>query len=103
MRGLGAELQIDLGEVVLRIEADLRRQAGIAGIEDAVELLLGAVRVIAQRLHLVAGFRPGALQVDALFTQQFLGVADDADFVPLVEHADEMVRQAGFAQRSGKL
>jgi hypothetical protein len=39
---------IDLGEVVLRIEAELRRQAGIAGVEDAVEFLLGAARVVAQ-------------------------------------------------------
>jgi hypothetical protein len=41
-------LQIDLGEIFLRIESQLRRQAGIGEVEDAVEFLLGAARVVAQ-------------------------------------------------------
>jgi hypothetical protein len=43
-----AHLQIDLGEIFLRIESQLRRQAGIGDVENAVEFLLGTIRVVAQ-------------------------------------------------------
>jgi hypothetical protein len=93
-----ADLQVDLGEIVLRIESQLRRQAGIGDVEDAVEFLLGAIRVVAQRLHLVAGFGPGTLQIDPLFTQHALGVAGDADFVPVVQGTDKVIRHAASTQ-----
>ncbi len=89
---------INLGEIVLRIEGQLRRQAGIGDVEDAVEFLLGATRVVAHGLHLVAGLGPGTLQVDTLLTQHALGVAGDADFVPLVQRTDEVIRHAAGTQ-----
>ena len=69
-------------------------------VEDAVEFLLGAARVVAQGLHLVAGFRPGALQVDARFAQQLLAlrmmrISSHA----CSAHADEVVKRNRLAQR----
>jgi hypothetical protein len=65
-----------------KLSAD--RQARVAGIEDAVVLLLGTFRVVAQPLQLEAGFRPGALQIDALFTPAAVAAAnlhDGAEFL----------------------
>ena len=97
-RGLAAEFAVNLREIVLRIKGQLRRQAGIGDVEDAVEFLLGATRVVAHGLHLVAGLGPGTLQVDTLLTQHALGVTGDADFVPLVHRTDEVVRHATGTQ-----
>ena len=93
-----ADLRVNLSEILLRIEGQLRRQAGIGDVEDAVEFLLGAARVVAHGLHLVAGLGPGTLQVNALFTQHALGVAGDADFVPFVHGAHEVVRHTAGTQ-----
>ena len=40
-------------------------QARIALIEDAVELLLRALGMIAQALHLIRRLGPGAMELDA--------------------------------------
>jgi hypothetical protein len=43
----------------------VRVQPGIARVEDTVVFLLGALRVIAQALHVVRSLGPRAVKLDA--------------------------------------
>ena len=60
------------GDVVVRIEGQVRRQAGIVGADAAGLLLVGAGRIVAQRLHRVRGLRPEAAQEGATLLEDRL-------------------------------
>ena len=53
------------GNVVARVEAQMRRQPRVAVIEEPLEFLVGAFRMVAQALHGVARPRPRAMELDA--------------------------------------
>ena len=72
-----------------RIKCERDGQPRIGSVEHAVIFFQGAVGVVAQGLHPPGGLRPGALQVDALFRKDVLGVAREADLVLAVEEADQ--------------
>ena len=60
------------GDVLVRIERQMRRQAGIVGTHAAGLLLVGAGRIVAQRLHRVRRLRPEAAQEAAALLEQQL-------------------------------
>ena len=53
------------GNVVARVEAQMRRQPRVAVIEEPLEFLVSAFRIVAQALHGVARPRPRAMELDA--------------------------------------
>src|SRR5256886_8034065 len=69
------------------LKSQMTREARILGIDDAVELLPRAFRVVAQRLHAPRGLAPGALHVVALVRVELLAVAPDENLVSRVELA----------------
>ena len=75
---------------VFLLKSQMHREARILGIDDAVELLPRACRVVAQRLHAPRGLAPGALHVVALVRVELLAVARDENLVARVELADEV-------------
>ena len=81
-------------------EGEAGRQARVGHIEQGVEFFLRAGRVVAQTGDLVAGFRPDALQFGTRLAKGHFGVTPDADFVMLIERADEVgdAAQARFTQ-----
>ena len=64
------------------IKADNRLNTPVSHIQQSVEFLPGAVRIITQGLHPVRCLGPGALQINAGFGQGQLPV--DRDFNPVV-------------------
>ncbi len=75
-------------------------QARIAGIEDAVVLLLRAFRIVAQFLQVVGGLRPSAAKIAALFRKCFRIPRDEPEGVILVQSPDqiEVTLQARFRE-----
>src|SRR5687768_4491853 len=98
----GPCMNVGRGDVMLHVETQLRIQTGIANIEYAIVLLLRAFRVVAQLLHPVSGFRPGAMQVNALFRKYRLIVAQKPDFISVINVANDktQVTQTLFRQYS---
>ncbi len=88
------------GDVVVDVVAQADRQAGVLGVEQAVEFLLGAFGVVAQALDVEAGFVPGALQIHAGLVQHGLAAEGEDDAVVVAQAADHMAvgAKAGFAQ-----
>ena len=62
MRGLVPVRDEGRGYVLVDVETQLHMQTGVSGIEDAVVFLLRAFRIVAQLLHLISRFRPGAVK-----------------------------------------
>ena len=77
------------GDVFRRIVGQRHRQPRIVLIENAVIRLPRAFRVVAQRLHVEAGFRPGALQVDTLLAQHRLTPAGDTQLAAAIGRAEQ--------------
>ena len=98
-RHLGPGTGIDerAGHVLAHVESEAHVQARVVGIGDRFELLAGAVRVIAQRLDPVAGFRPQPLQPPARTFAQHRAAQAQAHHVLVVHGADTVhtAAQAG--------
>src|SRR5690606_10887008 len=82
------------GNVLGRIEGELRVQAGIGSVEQRIVLLAGAIRIVAQRLHAITGFAPGALQLDARLVEQLDAMLADNDAVVVAQRAHHMAAVA---------
>ena len=90
-------LDVGRGDIFVQVETQFGVQAGIAPGRESVEFLLRALRVVAQGLHAVAGFRPGREQLGALLVEHRNTFTQDADAILGVGAADdiELVAQAG--------
>jgi hypothetical protein len=75
-------------DVLRGVERQLRREAGVAGIEDAVVFVVGGLRLVAQPLHRVRRGRPRAVQVDARRVEQRLPPPEDPNALARCGHAD---------------
>ena len=89
--GLGA-FALDEGrsDVFVEVEAEFDVQAGILLRAQSVEFCLRAGRVVAQRLHVVAGFRPGLEQTSTFLVKHRHAFAQDAHTVFTVGCADDI-------------
>ena len=87
-------------DVVVDIEGRTGRQPRIAQVEQAVELALGGLGVVAQRLHPVAGLGPGTLGHGAGGFQQRLFEQRHADLIVVTRPGDDAT---GFEPGGGEL
>ena len=84
-------------DVLRRIEFQFGMQTGIGRIQDAIEFLLRAIRVVAQALEVIRGLRPGPLQGHAGFAVDLFPVRMDDEPAAAVDATNpaELTRQAG--------
>ncbi len=95
-----AFLDVRRGDVLVDVVAELDAQARVVLFQQRIELLLGAVGVVAQALDLVAGFSPGTLQQTTLAFEHGVTVEGDVDLAivdRLTDHGNA-VTQTGSAE-----
>ena len=93
-RHLRARARVDhgRGQVLGHIEGQAHVQARVVAVRDGIKFLTGTIRVIAQGLNPVAGFRPDAVQFPARCLQQDASAQTQTNYVvaiglPQTEHA----------------
>ena len=87
-RGLSREMKARMMSCV-DLEAQLRMQSRVIGVEDAVVFLLCAFGIVAQLLHLISRFRPGAMEVDARLRKYRFIVAQKTDLILVIDPAND--------------
>ncbi len=85
-----AAADVRRGNILRRIEGQFRVQSRIRRIEDAVILLLRALRVVAQHLQLIRGLRPRALQCNSRFVIYLPALRGNDQFAGAIEDAETM-------------
>ena len=98
--GFYATGNIGCGDILIQIKAELCRNTRILSIQNQIKLLLCTARVISQCLHLVTGFCPGPLQINATVFEDGIDIIVNGDLVRLTHAADDMcaIAKTGGAQ-----
>src|SRR5690606_36537371 len=99
-RGTHTTINEGRGNIFLRIVGQLNAQSGII-LQQALKLLFVAVRVIAQRLHTVAGFRPEALQNHARLIENHFTVLLDMQPVFIIRLTDYLHAVSAGINKTG--
>ena len=76
--------------VLFNIKGKRRLYAGIAAVQQRGKFLFRTLGIVAQRLHLVTGFRPGTLQVHALVIKHRFARVGENNMVIVTQAPDDV-------------